>query len=463
MYTPDTIVAISSAPGMGAIALIRLSGSKSVEIVQSVFSKNITDKISHSAIFGEIKKENGDTLDEVVLTLFLGSKSFTGESTVEIACHGSVYIQQELVELLILKGARLAKAGEFSQRAFLNQKLDLSQAEAISDLIYSESAAAHRMALHQMKGGFSNELRDLRMQLLHFVALIELELDFGEEDVEFADRKELRDLVIAILSKINKLISSFKLGNVVRTGIPVAIVGKPNAGKSTLLNALLNEEKAIVSAIAGTTRDVIEDTLQINGLLFRFMDTAGLRETNDEIEKIGVERAIAKMEQAQIILYLCSGATLPSDAEEGPIEAKEVAIRYKKRYPDAKVLLLANKIDLNETGIDWSPDHGIDLRCISAKNEAHIDALKQALYDLVNEENCLQNEGTILTNIRHVEALRHAKLALDTVLGGLGNGLAADLIALDIRNAMAHIGSITGLIDTEEILGTIFGKFCIGK
>ncbi len=463
MYTPDTIVAISSAPGMGAIALIRLSGSKSVEIVQSVFSKNLTDKISHSAIFGEIKKENGDTLDEVVLTLFLGSKSFTGESTVEIACHGSVYIQQELVELLILKGARLAKAGEFSQRAFLNQKLDLSQAEAISDLIYSESAAAHRMALHQMKGGFSNELRDLRMQLLNFVALIELELDFGEEDVEFADRKELRDLVIAILSKINKLISSFKLGNVVRTGIPVAIVGKPNAGKSTLLNALLNEEKAIVSAIAGTTRDVIEDTLQINGLLFRFMDTAGLRETNDEIEKIGVERAIAKMEQAQIILYLCSGATLPSDAEEGPFEAKEVAIGYKKIYPEASVVLLANKIDLNETGIDWSPDHGIDLRCISAKNEEHIDALKQALYDLVNEENCLQNEGTILTNIRHVEALRHAKLALDTVLGGLGNGLAADLIALDIRNAMAHIGSITGQIDTEQILGTIFGKFCIGK
>jgi tRNA modification GTPase len=319
------------------------------------------------------------------------------------------------------------------------------------------------MALHQMKGGFSNELRDLRMKLLNFVALIELELDFGEEDVEFANRIELKLLVEGILDKVATLISSFKLGNVLRTGIPVAIVGKPNAGKSTLLNALLNEEKAIVSAIAGTTRDVIEDTLQINGLLFRFMDTAGLRDTEDEIEKIGVERAYAKMEQAQIILYLCSGAAEVLEEEESPFEAKEKAIKYQNKYPESKVILVANKIDLRRDTILWLEQYGMPLSCISAKNTQHIDDLKQHLYEIINEGNRLQNEGTILTNIRHVEALKNAKTALDTVLAGLGNGLAADLIALDIRNAMAHIGSITGQIDTEEILGTIFGKFCIGK
>jgi tRNA modification GTPase len=463
MYTNDTIVAISSPPGMGAIALIRLSGENSVAIVNSVFSKSLSEKKSHTAVFGAIKRNNGETLDEVVLNLFLGTKSFTGEPTVEIACHGSIYIQQEMVELLLEKGARLAKAGEFSQRAFLNQKLDLTQAEAISDLIYSESEAAHRMALHQMKGGFSNELKDLRLELLNFVSLIELELDFGEEDVEFADRKDLKNRVIYILSKINTLITSFKLGNAVKNGIPVAIVGKPNAGKSTLLNALLNEEKAIVSAIAGTTRDVIEDTLQINGLLFRFMDTAGLRDTDDEIEKIGVERAHAKMEQAQIILYLCSGAAQPNENEESPHEAKEIALHYQKLYPEATVILLANKIDLRQDTILWLAQYGVPLHCISAKNATHIEALKQDLYALINEGNRLQNEGTILTNIRHVEALKHARKALDTVLEGLGNGLSADLIALDIRNAMAHIGSITGQIDTEEILGNIFGKFCIGK
>jgi tRNA modification GTPase len=463
MFIPDTIIAISSPPGMGAIALIRLSGENSISIVNSVFSKELIQKKSHSAIYGEIKRNNGETLDEVVLTLFLGSKSFTGEPTVEIACHGSIYIQQEIIELLLEKGARLAKAGEFSQRAFLNQKLDLTQAEAISDLIYSESEAAHRMALHQMKGGFSNELKTLRLELLNFVSLIELELDFGEEDVEFANRNDLKNRVIYILAKINSLISSFKLGNAIKNGIPVAIVGKPNAGKSTLLNALLNEEKAIVSATAGTTRDVIEDTLQINGLLFRFMDTAGLRITEDEIEKIGVERAHAKMEQAQIILYLCSGATHPNSEEEGPLEAKDIAIAYQKKYPASKVILVANKIDLRNDSILWLEQYGMPLRCISAKNEQNIEELKQDLYAFINEGNILQNEGTILTNIRHVEALKHARKALDTVLEGLGNGLSADLIALDIRNSMAHIGSITGQIDTEEILGNIFGKFCIGK
>ena len=489
----ETITAICTPQGQGALGIIRISGADAIAITQQIFSKNIQNAKGYTAHYGnivsyspprppkggELKTESAvcsppsggqggakpvqsakpEIIDEVILNVFRAPHSFTKEDVVEISCHGSPYILQRVLQLILEKGARLAEAGEFTKRAFMNGAMDLAQAEAVADLIAAESAAAHRVALHQLRGGFSSELKALREQLLNFVSLIELELDFAEEDVEFADRTQLQILIQEILAKITKLIASFRLGNAIKKGVPVAIVGKPNAGKSTLLNALLEEEKAIVSSIAGTTRDVIEDTVHINDILFRFMDTAGLRETEDEIEKIGVQRTLAKMEEAQIILYLCSALEYGFD-DEGLFSGIESAKKYQELFPNAKVLLVANKVELRQDAILWGEK--LPLICISAKNK-DISDLTSALYKSVTEGKQITTNDTIVTNVRHVEALREAQQALETVLEGINFGLTGDLVSIDIRTALHHIGSITGEINTEEILGNIFGKFCIGK
>ncbi len=468
MMTNPTITAICTPAGSGALGVIRVSGTDAIAVTQKIFSKNILNAKGYSVHFGNIFYKN-EIIDEVLVTVFRAPRSFTKEDVVEISCHGSPYILERVLQLLLENGAELAQAGEFTQRAFLNGAMDLAQAEAVADLIASESEAAHKVAIRQLKGGFSNELKSLREQLLNFVSLIELELDFGEEDVEFADRTQLKTLVQEILHKIESLIASFRLGNAIKKGVPVAIVGRPNAGKSTLLNALLGEEKAIVSPIAGTTRDVIEDTISIQGILFRFMDTAGLRETNDFVEKIGVERAIEKMKEALIILYLCSGAegeevaeiTENAIADETVEEGDLTAQKYQTAFPDSKVLLIANKCDLRSTPLNFTGKS--ELIPLSARENENIQSLRQRLYELVVENQSLSFENTIITNARHVEALRQTQKALLTVLQGIDSGLTGDLVSIDIRTALHYIGSITGEINTEEILGNIFGRFCIGK
>ncbi|MBX7242101.1 MAG: tRNA uridine-5-carboxymethylaminomethyl(34) synthesis GTPase MnmE [Bacteroidia bacterium] len=466
--TNPTITAICTPAGSGALGVIRVSGSDAIAVTQKIFSKNILNAEGYSIHFGNIFYKN-EIIDEVLVTVFRAPRSFTKEDVAEISCHGSPYILERVLQLLLENGAELAQAGEFTQRAFLNGAMDLAQAEAVADLIASESEAAHKVAIRQLKGGFSNELKALREQLLNFVSLIELELDFGEEDVEFADRTQLKTLIQAILAKTESLIASFRLGNAIKKGVPVTIVGRPNAGKSTLLNALLGEEKAIVSHIAGTTRDVIEDTIAIQGILFRFMDTAGLRDTDDFVEKIGVERAMEKMSEAQIILYLCSGAEgeIPDDITENDIadetidEGEISAQKFQHLFPDAKVLLIANKSDLRTQPLNFTGKS--ELILLSAKEKENIQSLKQKLYEIVTGNQKLNTESTILTNVRHVEALRQAQNALLTVLQGIDSSLTGDLVSIDIRTALHHIGSITGEINTEEILGNIFGKFCIGK
>lgn len=461
----STITAICTPNGQGALGIIRISGAEAIAITQKIFSKNITTAKGYTAHYGNILKGN-QILDEVIINIFRAPHSFTKEDVVEISCHGSPYILEQVLQLIVENGARLAEAGEFTKRAFLNGAMDLAQAEAVADLIAAESAAAHKVALKQLKGGFSTELKVLREKLLNFVSLIELELDFAEEDVEFADRTALKKLISEILVHIKKLISSFRLGNVIKKGVPVAIVGKPNAGKSTLLNALLGEEKAIVSHIAGTTRDVIEDVIQIGGILFRFMDTAGLRETEDFVEKIGVERALEKMKEAQIILLIYDAAT------ENLAEMRKMSATYQEKHPETQLVLVANKVDLVDNFSDISVVSAplndrndpkvITEVAISAKENEGIETLKDILLTCIGKEELASND-TILTNVRHVEALRQAQTALLTVLEGLDMGLTSDLVSIDIRTALHYIGSITGEINTEEILGNIFGKFCIGK
>ena len=400
-------------------------------------------------------------MDEVLVSVFHAPHSFTGEELVEIACHGSVYIQQRLVSLLMQKGARLAQPGEFSQRAFLNGKMDLSQAEAIADLISSSSSAAHRMALRQMKGGFSMELMKLRTELLHITSLLELELDFSEEDVEFADRHELQQIALHIESLLTRLCRSFSLGNVIKNGVPVAIVGNTNVGKSTLLNALLREDKAIVSDIAGTTRDVIEDTINIEGVLFRFIDTAGIRDTDDQIESIGIERTFAKIQQAKIVLLL-------TDFErEG--ESFESYYRQIKQHiaVDAHLIIVLNKIDqsadlltLQET-IRLLTD-GENIVPISARTGDNLDQLVQELIATINLQG-LEGTDVVVNNLRHYEALSHALTAIQQVLRGLQNQISGEFISQDIRECLHYLGEITGEITTDEILGNIFKNFCIGK
>ena len=444
----DTICAITTGGGMSAIAAIRISGAKAITITNSIFSKDIRDAKSHTIHFGTIL-DNTDVVDEVLISIFKGEKSFTGEESVEISCHGSVYIQNKIIQLLIGKGCRTASAGEFTMRAFKNGKLDLSQAESVADLIASESEAAHQTALRQLRGGFSSKLQNLRTKLIDFASLIELELDFSEEDVEFADRKQFEDLLEEIKVELEKLIESFKLGNVIKNGIPVAILGAPNVGKSTLLNCLLNEEKAIVSDIAGTTRDAIEDELNIKGFKFRFIDTAGIRETNDTIENLGIKKTMEKAAIAHVVLFLIHGN---SNINNQLAELNKVKDKLKD-----KLLVVVNKIDLNAVKEDLK--HAI---FISAKNNEGVETLKERLLTFVNTKE-LSNNETIVTNLRHYEELQLTLHEINTIINGLHKGISGDFLAINIRQALFHLGSITGEVTTDTLLGNIFGKFCIGK
>lgn len=462
----DTICAPTTGNGMSAIAVIRVSGQDAVKIVSSVFSKNLQDVSTHTAHFGTLKDENDEIIDEVVITTFLGNRSFTGEETLEISCHGSTYIQQQVLQLLIRQGCRMANPGEFTYRAFLNGKMDLSQAEAVADLIASESRKAHDVAMLQMRGKFSGELKELREKLIHFASMVELELDFGEEDVEFADRTELKNLVTEVIRYIERLIQSFELGNAIKNGVPVAIVGAPNTGKSTLLNQLLGEDRAIVSSIAGTTRDVIEETINIDGILFRLIDTAGIRDHAEEIEALGIERSKQKIAQAQIVAVLGDAAVEKStelghgtmSTNDSIVWAKEIAVEYPKK----KVIVLSNKSDL--TNVSTSIDSNEDLKvlAISAKQGIGVETFKEWMVNEVQQGYDIAQE-TIVTNSRHVEALQSAKHSLERVIEGIDTSVPSDFVALDIRQAMYHLGVITGQISEDDILDNIFSKFCIGK
>ncbi len=457
----DTIIALATAYGVGAIAVIRLSGEDAIDLVSDYFqgrskSKVLKDQKSHTVHLGLVK--DGDrTLDEVLTTIFRAPHSYTGENVVEISCHGSTFIQQEILQLFLKKGARHADAGEFTLRAFLNGKMDLSQAEAVADLIASDSQASHDLALQQMRGGFSSEIAALRDQLVHFASMIELELDFVEEDVEFADRAEFQKLIHKIRQVVKRLIDSFSLGNVLKNGIPVAIVGEPNVGKSTLLNALLNEEKAIVSDIAGTTRDAIEDEMNLNGVNYRFIDTAGIRETSDVVESIGIQKTFENIEKAQLVLQLIDGEKAEFDRVE-----TEVSVLQKK-YPAKKVLTLINKSDKisAENRTQFKENHPNWL-LISAKTKEGLDSLLEHLSNLVNT-GALSNQQTVVSNSRHFEALSKAMDSLNEVQKGLDQDISSDLIAIDIRQALHHLGEITGEITTDDLLGNIFANFCIGK
>ena len=451
----DPICALATANGMGAIAVIRVSGVGAKSLVSKGFSKDLSALPSHSVHLGWMLSASGERLDEVLATLFDHGKSFTGEESVELACHGSPYIQQLLLQRLVELGCRFAEPGEFTKRAFLNGRLDLSQAEAVADLIAAQSKQAHQVALQQLRGRFSSELQQLREQLINFAALIELELDFAEEDVEFADRSALKNLVADVLKIVHRLATSFELGNAIKNGVPVAIVGAPNTGKSTLLNQLLGEERAIVSNIAGTTRDVIEEVLNIEGIQFRLIDTAGIRQTTETIEALGIERSQQKIEQAKIVLCLADSG----DASNLQ-ETLEWVQSLKTLHPDKNILLILNKADLNSS---VNLNYQEEVLQISALNGDGILELKNKLVQLTLGDFSIQDE-TIVSNARHHTALQLTAAALDRAQSGLEGQTTADFIAMDIREAMRQLGHITGQIDIDtDILGTIFSKFCIGK
>ncbi|MBP6022117.1 tRNA uridine-5-carboxymethylaminomethyl(34) synthesis GTPase MnmE [Ferruginibacter sp.] len=451
----DTIVAIATPPGVGAIGVIRLSGKDAIEIINQLFpSKNLTEQVTHTLHVGLIK-ENDIVLDEAVISLFKTPKSYTGENVVEISCHGSPYVQQQVVQACIRKGARMARPGEFTQRAFLNGKLDLTQAEAVADLIASNTAASQQTALHNIRGGFSSVLKNLRTELIQFSALIELELDFSQEDVEFADRKKFYALIENANSITANLLQSFQLGNVIKNGVSVAIVGKPNAGKSTLLNTLLNENRAIVSEIAGTTRDTIEEVINIDGILFRLIDTAGIREdSKDIIELIGIEKSREKIEQSDEVIYIFDVNT----ETFGELEAAIALIKEKNK----NYVLIGNKADV--LGINTAAEKyaGIEALYISAKEQQGINLLKQKLVDKIIKGN-LTTENTIVTNARHYEALQQVQQSLSEIRIGMDNNIPGDLLALDIRRCLHYISEITGDITNETVLDLIFSQFCIGK
>lgn len=440
MIQLETICALATPQGIGAIGVIRVSGERTFEIVNKIFKgKDLTKVDSHTIHFGTIR-DGGVIVDEVLVAVFKTPKSFTKEDVVEISCHGSDYIIRYILKLLLQNGCRMAQAGEFTQRAFLNGQFDLVQAEAVADLIAADSEAAHKTAMNLMRGGFSNQLKALREELIHFASLVELELDFGEEDVEFAERDDLKSLILKIQNFLKKLIDSFDAGNVIKEGIPVAIIGPPNAGKSTLLNVLLNEEKAIVTEIAGTTRDVIEDILFIEGIKFRFIDTAGIRETKDVVESIGIERSKDAMRRAEIVLLL-------SDSQDSNED-------FISEFDEDKIIRVRNKIDLA------AKIENMDGLGISAKNNIGIDELKTAI---VAKAKVTKQADTMLTNLRHYEHLVKANEALSEVLNGLDLGITGDFLAQDIRLSLHHLGEITGSITSDDLLANIFSKFCIGK
>lgn len=469
MKNNEAIVALATPNGSGAIGVIRVSGHDALEKVAPFFfgknKKDLLDVSSHTLQLGYLK-DGERILDEVLVSVFKGTRSYTGEPTVEISCHGSSFILKEIIQLLIRNGVRAAEPGEFTLRSFINGKMDLSQAEAVADLIASENEASHQLAMQQMRGGFSNELKELRHELLNFASLIELELDFAEEDVEFANRDEFQRLVMKIQKTLQRLIDSFAVGNVLKKGIPVAIVGEPNVGKSTLLNALLNEERAIVSDIAGTTRDSIEDEIAIKGIGFRFIDTAGIRETKDAIEGLGIKKTFEKIEQSQLVIQLIDATRLFEDhrmQEDKFTKLKEAIALLTSNYPQKPFILITNKIDrLNTEQQLLLKKHFPNAVCISAKARIGLERIEKALLNLV-DTGALNNQDAIVTNSRHYQALLGALQEINAVQEGLNANLSTDLLAIDIRQCLYHIGEITGEVTNDEILGNIFANFCIGK
>ncbi|UAJ13054.1 tRNA uridine-5-carboxymethylaminomethyl(34) synthesis GTPase MnmE [Aquirufa lenticrescens] len=453
MNFTDTIVALATPAGVGAIGVIRLSGDQAIEIVNAVFKpKDLSTQPTHTIHYGRIESA-GRVYDEVVASLYIAPRSYTKENVVEISCHGSPFIQESILQLFVEQGARFARPGEFTQRAFLNGAFDLAQAEAVADVIAADSAAAQNAALHQLRGGFSKELAALREELIHFASLIELELDFGEEDVEFADRKDLEALVNQLLTNIRPLVSSFRAGNAVKNGVATVIVGKPNAGKSTLLNALLNEDRAIVSDIAGTTRDSLEDEWTLGGIKFRLVDTAGLRETSDVIEALGVERTQAWVKKAQVVIYMADATSETPSGLAAGVEALGSL--------EIPVIKLLNKVD-QIADLSAFVSAIPDLIAISAKNRSGLNDLETALLNVVGLDQVSTN-GTLVTNLRHYQQLLQTQETLEGVLNALQTGLTGDLIAQDLRYALHHLGEITGQISNDDLLKNIFGKFCIGK
>ncbi|MCG2460392.1 tRNA uridine-5-carboxymethylaminomethyl(34) synthesis GTPase MnmE [Flavobacteriaceae bacterium F89] len=462
MTHQDNIIALASPSGAGAIAVIRISGKGAISLVapffKSVRGKNLLDQKSHTIHLGHIIDAER-ILDQVLTSIFKGPNSYTGEDVVEISCHGSAYIQQQIIQLFLRNGCRMAEAGEFTLRAFLNGKLDLSQAEAVADLIASENEASHQIAMQQMRGGFSTEIRNLREELLNFASLIELELDFAEEDVEFADRTQFNALLKRIREVLKKLIDSFAVGNVIKNGIPVAIVGEPNVGKSTLLNALLNEDRAIVSDIAGTTRDTIEDEISIGGIGFRFIDTAGIRETVDVVEGLGIKKTFEKIEKAQIVIYLFDAEKFKVQGSTFKIEIETI----KNKYPQKNLIIVANKVDnLSEKEISNLKSQISKLLPLSAKTREGIDTLQSKLLEFVNT-GALRNNETIVTNTRHYDALIKAQEEIEKVQIGMDQDIPSDLLAIDLKEALYQLGLITGQVSNDELLGNIFANFCIGK
>ena len=464
MISQETIVALASPSGAGAIAVIRLSGKDALTIAEQVFQsvsgKSLLKQKTHTIHLGHIVEE-GKVFDQVLLSIFKNPHSYTGEDVIEISCHGSTYIQQQIIQLLLRKGCRMAQAGEFTLRAFLNGKLDLSQAEAVADLISSDNEASHQIAMQQMRGGFSNEIAKLRGELLNFASLIELELDFAEEDVEFANRTQFNELLTRIEFVLKRLIDSFAVGNVIKNGIPVAIVGEPNVGKSTLLNALLNEERSIVSEIAGTTRDTIEDELVIGGIGFRFIDTAGIRETKDVVESMGIKKTFEKIDQAQVVIYIVDSSQLSVVGLNTELE------KIKNKFPLKPLIVVLNKVDkLSDeklkTIVSQLTTNNRQLITISAKQKSGIEDLNNQLLSFVNT-GALRNNETIVTNTRHYDSLLKALEEIQKVKFGLQSNLSSDLMAIDIKQALYYFGEITGEVTNDELLGNIFANFCIGK
>ena len=461
----DTIVALATPPGSGAIAVVRLSGPEAISLAHAVLhlvsGKAFDQQPSHTVHLADLI-DGQRVIDQVLATIFVGPKSYTGDDVVELSCHGSVFIQQAIIQLFIDRGARMANPGEFTLRAFLHGKMDLSQAEAVADLIASDSAAAHQLALNQMRGGFSQAIALLREELMHFASMIELELDFAEEDVEFANRAAFLDLVQRITAEVKRLIDSFALGQVLKEGVPVALVGPPNAGKSTLLNALLNDDRAIVSAIAGTTRDTIEDELRLGGVLFRLIDTAGLRETRDLVEGLGIEKTYQKMAQARVVVHLFDGAGLYQATQDWSVVVQTID-NLKAKYPKQHILAVVNKGDL----LSEAARRSLQVDCpeaiaLCAKDQSGVETLKTALTDLI-DTGVLQGDASLVSNGRHYHALIQALEALDKVQEGMDAQISGDLLSIDLRMALHALGEITGAITTDDLLGHIFANFCIGK